>query len=460
VAPQPAEGRTIGREPDGVDTDRSGDDFVELAFPTPGTPNDGPPQTCGGADSGLVINELMPNPAGADDGLEWLELYHGGSEPIDLTDWGLEVATNSYAGKLTWTGGTIAPGEFLLVGGELVLDTDEVVTLGMGNASSNSDAVRITDCLGFPADTVVYGSPNDDGFLDDTFVVATSLAPTPGEGASLARVSDGFDTDASGTDFVATIDPSPGVSNPEVEPVVCSPSDGSVVLNELLPDPDGADEGLEWVELYNAGSSAVSVAGWSLSAGTSDFDQLDVTLPGGVEIPAGGWLVIGGEQVDEADVVLPFSLGNGTGTDGVRLVDCEGTAVDTVLYGESPNEDAMPDDTGEVVPPYGDPGSNEVIAREVDGVDTDAAADWVVKGAATPGASNVRELGDVDDSMLGRGCGCGQRDPGEATGPEARDPNQGGCTTVPLPLGGLELLVVLGIVARRRDRLSGGARQR
>ncbi len=39
-------------------------------------------------------------------------------------------------------------------------------------------------------------------------------------------------------------------------------------ITELLPDPVGSDEA-EWVELLNAGSGSVDIAGWSLKSGTS-----------------------------------------------------------------------------------------------------------------------------------------------------------------------------------------------
>ncbi len=192
----------------------------------------------------------MPNPEGADEGGEWIELFHAGTAPIDMTDWAVQTGTSSFSTKLTFDGVTMNPGDRWLVGGELVPGTDFVAELGMGNGS-NADGARLVDCFGFPADTVIYGSPNDGDppFTDDTGGVATSLAPTPGEGASLQRWKDGEDSDQCGVDFLVTLEPSPGEPNPELAPVVCVPSQGDVVINEFVPDPDGEDDGLEWIEL-------------------------------------------------------------------------------------------------------------------------------------------------------------------------------------------------------------------
>ncbi|MCA9489330.1 MAG: lamin tail domain-containing protein [Myxococcales bacterium] len=453
--PVPKDDVSLGRSPDGHDTDTNADDIVALPYTTPGRANDAPPDTCGGPGSGLVLNEVLPNPEGSDDGFEWVELYHAGSSTIDLTGWSLRMGTSSLSAKHTWDSGTIAPGQRLLLGGIEVANADIVVeSMSLGNATSNADIVAVVDCLGFASDTLVYGTPNDDAFVDDTGEVATRLAPAPGEGSALQRAMDGLDTDDNASDWVTTTEPSPGAPNPEVEPVVCEPSGGSVRINEFVSDPEGSDEGLEWVELYNASADPVSVSGWALSFGTSDYDSLGVVLGGGVLIPGHGFLVIGGADVPEADIVASFSIGNGTETDGIRLFDCERAVVDTVLYGDSPNADLMTDDNGEVVEPYGDPGSAEALARLEDGVDTDTAADWKVVGITTPGESNVRDLGALEDPLEGHR-GCGQKAPSaEGTpnsGPQPTDPN-GGCDTSSRTVPLLVSLLVARLARRRRPR--------
>ena len=444
-APRPVAGASLARDPDGVDTDASGDDFVVLDVPTPGVANDAPPPDCGGPGSGIVINELMPNPEGADTDAEWIELFHAGAEELDVTGWALQAATSSYS-TVTELEGTMAPGDRRVIGGSAVPEADVIDSFSLGNAGSNADAVRLLDCGGVAADTVVYGAPNDGEapFLDDLGEVASSLAPAPGEGAALQRVEDGYDTDQSGVDFVVTTSPSPGAENPVVEPVICTPSNGDVVLNEILPDPAGEDAGGEFVELYNRGGAPVSVAGWAISAGTRDFSSRDVVFGGGASVPAGGFLVVAGADVEEADVVLPFSLGNGTGTDGVRLVDCADATVDTVLYGEPGNEDQVPDDLGGPAEPYGDPGSDESLARVADGVDTDAAEDWTVRARPTPGATNVVQVPDPGDPGDGPRGGCGGGGPPSGT----EDPASGCSTGAGWPMAGLVLLA--GLVARRR----------
>src|SRR3990172_5878245 len=58
-------------------------------------------------DSSLVISELMPNPAGADDTGEWLEIFNTSSSSQNLKDWRLE---SSILPDIT-----IAPQEILII---------------------------------------------------------------------------------------------------------------------------------------------------------------------------------------------------------------------------------------------------------------------------------------------------------------------------------------------------------
>ena len=63
------------------------------------------------------------------------------------------------------------------------------------------------------------------------------------------------------------------------------------------------------------------------------------------------YLVVGEEKVD-ADVFISLNLGNsGENADGVRLIDCNGYPIDTVIYGDDgdkkdDNTDGWVDDSG------------------------------------------------------------------------------------------------------------------
>ncbi len=204
IAPQPISGDTLARIVDGGDSDDSAADFRNGA-PTPGATNSGPPTgTCDAAGTTLLINELFPNPSGVDAGWEWLELYNYGGQPLDLSGWVIEAGTSAYdtSGELP-PGTVIDPGQHLVVGQSNISTGIVVPGWVMGNASNDADAVRILDCFGQVQDTVVYGYPNTDGWLDDEGGVANT-APRPdlfGNAGYLGRITDGVDSNDSFEDF-------------------------------------------------------------------------------------------------------------------------------------------------------------------------------------------------------------------------------------------------------------------
>lgn len=137
----------------------------------------------------------------------------------------------------------------------------------------------------------------------------------------------------------------------------------SVVLNEIIPDPAGSDQGSaalpldgEWVELYNKGGGAVDVNGWvlrdadgnilTISAAKGDNDN-DLSDAGETVVPAGGTLTVyrngaGGLTLDDDGDTVQLM------TDASILVDSFTYVVDV---GSGNSIARMPDGTGAWVDP-------------------------------------------------------------------------------------------------------------
>lgn len=96
-------------------------------------------------------------------------------------------------------------------------------------------------------------------------------------------------------------------------------SSASIVVNEFEPNPRGRDSGDEWAELYNPGSSAVDVTGWTLTANSGT--SVTLTLDG--SIPAGGHLVVEhtDQWIDNSDEWLTLEDDAGTLIDETPVVD-------------------------------------------------------------------------------------------------------------------------------------------
>jgi hypothetical protein len=145
--------------------------------------------------------------------------------------------------------------------------------------------------------------------------------------------------------------------------------DTSIVLNEFLPDPQGADDAAipqgEWVELYNNSAFDIDVNGWvlynssntsALTISTSNSDNDGNPFDSGETIvPSGGYLTV------YRDGSSAFSLDeNG---DTVRLYNAPlatGDLIDSYMYDTLVAEEKtlarMPDGTGSWVDPIAQPG--------------------------------------------------------------------------------------------------------
>lgn len=438
-APVPGDGESAARLSDGHDTNQSGADFAITTAPSPDAANPvvvGP--DCTGSE-GVTINEFTVST-----GAEWVEFYNSGADAVNLAGWRLAFGSSSFSDGVTLPDATVLPaGGWLVLGSSGAAVKDIAIDFNPGNATSSADAFQL-QCNGGAVDTVIYGDAdtNADGWVDDDGNVTTSFAPVPGSGESSARMSDGLDTNQSGADFAVTASPTPDAANPVI---VCDTAGGAVVrLNEFLYDPPSSDSGNEWVELYNSGSTAMRLDGYQIETATSSWG-VDFVFPPATEIAPGGFLLIGGDGVDGVDFVAPsLGLGNGSDGDGLRLVDCAGTVVDTVLYGDTMADGLTGDDGSDAVVPKVDSGVS--IGRVTDGVDTNDVADWMAFGTITPGASNGSNpaADDSGDSATDGGGGCGGHRP-TTTRP-------GASCAVSTPLGGGEVALAALVLLRRKRR--------
>ena len=109
---------------------------------------------------------------------------------------------------------------------------------------------------------------------------------------------------------------------------------GNPVYTGTTTPADLTDDVHEFVELQNAGNSAVDVSGWKLAGG------IDFTFPAGASIAAGGYAVLAKNPariavvygIPQASIFGPVLGKLGNVGDTVRLTDSAGTTVDSVSY--------------------------------------------------------------------------------------------------------------------------------
>jgi hypothetical protein len=356
---------------------------------------------CGVSRAGVLINEVLYDPSGSDAGFEWVELCNDGTSSVDLTGYTIESAGSSWSESYTLGAGSIAPGEHLIVGfgGTTWSGSFDPA---LQNGGSDTDGLRLKNGTATVVDTLLYDSPNTNALVDDGGTAGTSFAVDATEGTSLGRYPDCGDSGASGVDFVQYAAPSPAAENEA--PVVDTGGDDTAVddtgdtggtadctgtrgvtINEFSPATD-----VEWVELYNSGPNVLDIGGWTLNFGTSTFNK-EATFPDGTLLPASGWIVLGSTGAAVRDVEIDIDLGNATSSADAMQVQCNGAAVDTVIYGDSStNDDGWLDDDGLATVSFAPvPGDGESTARVADGYDTNqSGSDFAVTETTTPGAAN------------------------------------------------------------------------
>ena len=80
--------------------------------------------------SGVVINELNYDDSGSDD-FEFVELYNGSTQPVDISNWTLNGIDGTTSGNGTHTigpGVVLQPGGFWVVGDAGVPNVNEVIS--------------------------------------------------------------------------------------------------------------------------------------------------------------------------------------------------------------------------------------------------------------------------------------------------------------------------------------------
>jgi hypothetical protein len=346
--------------------------------------------------AGVAISDLSatPNPvlAGQPITLSWTTISAasialtatttGGTTPIDVT--GKNAASDTLS---------VSPAE----------DTTYTLTATDAMGASVTSTLDVTvyvaaDVLTFTAssNTAIAGQPIT---LTWTAVGATAISITDQRGQMVALpMGANLAGDSvvvrpqSTTSYTLVANGAQGTSDSASASVTVTPA--PLLITELLVDATGADDGLEWVELYNPGDTFVDLANYSLGAGGADYLTTTVQLAG--LLPPKGCAVIGGPTSSAANgsptffqsVTFTPNLQNGGagGADGVALfalpaVNLDATTVpmDAILYdpagGNSSGllgEDGMPKTAISPLPPVG--GSIERVSPTSD----------LFRAAATP----------------------------------------------------------------------------
>jgi len=315
-----------------------------------------------GAQSDVIINEVAWMGTSTSTANEWIELYNGSGNDIDLNGWTLDAQDGSPNIKLS--GRVLSKGFFLLerTDDETISDikADQIYTGALSNSGeililtndSGQEIDRLDGSKGWQAgDVNSKKTMQRDGDMwltrESTPRKANHLSSSPSSSSALASPrSPVLEEPTSTKPSALPIPQQEGETlslaleilpvkefSVKQEPVAMLPGDDNlwsrVYISEFLPNPEGPDEKEEWIELYNDDEKDILLEGIALD--DDEGGSRPYAIPKGTIITSKGFFVF---PRSETKVAL------NTSDDAVRLLTAKGRLISRVRYDKAKENEA------------------------------------------------------------------------------------------------------------------------
>lgn len=391
--------------------------FLSQNWPTPtATPRPGY----------LLISEVLYDPAGLEPQGEWIEIFNPGVTTVDLSLYKLgdeEMAAGNEGMFQFPEESFLPPGAVIVVANQAVAffqslgdfpdyelyESDPAVpnllkytSWSGGNVelSNSGDEVLLLDSFDLPVDSLSWGSSK--------YAFDPPLAILQ-QGHSYERKPAFQDTDTR-QDWIDQVVPDPArvdVTLPTPTPTLLAGgtptphAELSLLVSEVLYDPEGTDPAGEWIEIYNFGDGVVGLDGIKIGdEETAGGGEGMLSFPTGQFIQPGEILVIANDAevfasiyhvkpdyaINTDDPLVPKMIRDiewGSGVvnlsndgDEVLLLDESGSTLDALSWGAS---------TFAFSPSVAKVGAGHSLERYPPDHDTDSAADWRDQPSPAPG---------------------------------------------------------------------------
>lgn len=257
----------------------------------------------------LVITEIQYSAHPEVNSGDWLEVYNAESYPVDISDWSVKV-NYSFTDKIGMNT-VIQPQSYLVIAQDSNLFRAVYDTLVQFVCLPNLNLKRWKSNISLL-----------DNYRNEVAVaVYDTLAPWPenihASGHTLELIDIALNPELGNSWQQGCLGGSPGT-----EPGLCNDSP-KVVFTEYNPNSCDCWDSGDWVELYNADTTAVDLTGWIFRDANEDHQ---FSFPLHYSMQPESYLVICRDPVSfnfvnpDVDVLGPFDFGLGD-TDSLILVD-------------------------------------------------------------------------------------------------------------------------------------------
>jgi len=263
----------------------------------------------------VVINEIAWMGTNNSVNDEWLELYNNTENPINLDGW--QLVSQDGTPKINLSGTVPANGFYLLerTNDDTVpgISADKIYA---GALSDSGENLKLYDNLNNLIDQVNcstgwfagLGKPEYKTMerkTDNNWQTSQNSSGTPKAKNSI-------------TQQVEQLSEKPQVAEETTYP-------SGIVINEILPSPEGLDEKEEWIEIFNQNSFEVDLSDWQIT--DSEGKTTAFIFPAGTKIKPNEFLVI-------SRLITKITLNNDG--DVLNLIQPNEKIIDSVTYEKAP----------------------------------------------------------------------------------------------------------------------------
>lgn len=311
----------------------------------------------------VVINEIAWMGTNASYNNEWIELYNNTDSSINLDGWTLKTADGTPEINLS---GVIPAQSFYLLertDNDTVpeISADQIYTGSLKNSGENLELYDNSESLidsvncssgWFAGDNktkqtmerinpLLESSPNN-------WTTSENPAGTP-KAKNSKEPSAQTETVQSEPESELLPEKEPQF---ELQPIIY-PS--GIIINEIIPSPEGPDDLEEWIELKNLNNEKVNLYQWKIQDTTGSVTTY--TFPEGIKIEPKSFLVL-------SRPTTKITLNNSG--DALLLIQPNGNTLDKITYGKAPRGQSY----------------NRIPTGQ-------AVSSWAWSATPTPGSANI-----------------------------------------------------------------------